>query len=68
LDGDKGVRGLAEELEVGCYFAEECAGNLARIENESIVGSINVLQVYLKYLNSIASELNGLLCVEGDAS
>jgi hypothetical protein len=68
LDGDKGIRGLACELDAGTCFAEDCVGRLCGLDGRDVLGTLNVLQVYLKYLNSVATELCCLLHKAGDAA
>jgi hypothetical protein len=68
LGGDKDIRSLASELDAGTCFAEECVDGLCNLEGRDVLGTLNVLQVYLKYLNSVASELCYLLHKAGESA
>jgi hypothetical protein len=68
LRNEMGIGTLAREVSADICFAEECVSNLTRLENEHILGSLGVLEGYLRYLDAVAEELCFSLMREGDAA
>jgi hypothetical protein len=67
FDGQKDARQLTAELSAGICFAEECVENLCRLDGAHLLGSLCVLEMYLRYLDAVASELSKLAAEGGGA-
>jgi hypothetical protein len=68
LGGEKDARQLAFELEAGLCFASECVEGLCRLDGNDVLGTLEVLRLYLGFLNTVASECYRIIPKGGDAS